>query len=202
VRQMGQSFIACGGNDHLREESPRRHVLIFHADHAGLRIRRKRAEEAFECVVLPLPVTAEREVSKDHFEEVSELVSLGDGRRIGGGGPAGLMAHLRIVPRRRERAVRQDRATSGMSVRLFLACYEGSVPLPPTQPWELLVDGRRHRGRGVLGPGRIGISDHLRDDGITVRSPARLQVDRIQPDGVTPGFGLVITAPKGIVTRK
>jgi hypothetical protein len=49
---------------------------------------------------------------------------------------------------------------------------------------------------------RIGISDHLRDDGITVRPPATLQVERIQPDEVTPGFGLVITAPNGTVTRK
>jgi hypothetical protein len=43
---------------------------------------------------------------------------------------------------------------------------------------------------------RIGISDHLRDDAITVRPPAGLQVERIQPDGVTRGFGLVITAPE------
>lgn len=49
---------------------------------------------------------------------------------------------------------------------------------------------------------RIGIRDHLRDDGTTVHPPAQLQVDRIQPDEATPGFGLVITAPNGTVTRK
>lgn len=49
---------------------------------------------------------------------------------------------------------------------------------------------------------RLGISDHLRDDGTTVNPPAQLRVDRIQPDELTPGFGLVITAPNGTVTRK
>jgi hypothetical protein len=49
---------------------------------------------------------------------------------------------------------------------------------------------------------RIGISDHLQDDGLTVRPPAQLQIQRIQPDSATLGFGLVITAPDGTVTRK
>ena len=49
---------------------------------------------------------------------------------------------------------------------------------------------------------RIGISDHLREDGIAVRPPAQLQVERIQPNEATPGFGLVITAPDGTVKRK
>ena len=49
---------------------------------------------------------------------------------------------------------------------------------------------------------RIGISDHLCDDGVSVRPPARLQVERIQPHDATPGFGLVITAPDGTVKRK
>jgi hypothetical protein len=49
---------------------------------------------------------------------------------------------------------------------------------------------------------RTGISDHLLDDGTTVRPPAQLQVERIQPDEATPGFGLVITAPDGTVKRK
>jgi hypothetical protein len=49
---------------------------------------------------------------------------------------------------------------------------------------------------------RIGISDHLNDDGTTVRPPAHLQVVRIQPDEATPGFGLVITTTNGSVTRK
>ena len=49
---------------------------------------------------------------------------------------------------------------------------------------------------------RIGISDHMRDDGTSVHPPAQLQVDVIQPDEATPGFGLVITAPNGTVTRK
>ena len=49
---------------------------------------------------------------------------------------------------------------------------------------------------------RIGISDHLQDDGISVRPPAQLQVERIQPHEATPGFGVVVTAPDGRVTRK
>ena len=49
---------------------------------------------------------------------------------------------------------------------------------------------------------RVGIRDHMRDDGTTVDPPAQLQVDRIQPDEATPGFGLWITAPNGTVTRK
>lgn len=48
----------------------------------------------------------------------------------------------------------------------------------------------------------IGISDHLNADGITVRSPARLKVEPIQAEGATSGFGVVITAPDGTVTRK
>ena len=49
---------------------------------------------------------------------------------------------------------------------------------------------------------RIDIRDHMRDDGTTLHPPAQLQVDRIRPDEATPGFGLVITAPNGTVTRK
>lgn len=49
---------------------------------------------------------------------------------------------------------------------------------------------------------RIGISDHLLADGITVRPPAQLWVDVIEPDEATSGFGLVITAPDGTVKRK
>lgn len=49
---------------------------------------------------------------------------------------------------------------------------------------------------------RIGISDHLRDDETTVLPPAHLQVERIQPEEATPGFGLVITSPDGTVKRK
>jgi hypothetical protein len=49
---------------------------------------------------------------------------------------------------------------------------------------------------------RIGFSDHLEADGVTVRPPAGLKVERIQPDEATSGFGLVITAPDGTVTRK
>jgi hypothetical protein len=49
---------------------------------------------------------------------------------------------------------------------------------------------------------RIGISDHLCDDGVSVRPPARLQVARIQPNEAKPAFGLVITAPDGTTRRK
>ena len=49
---------------------------------------------------------------------------------------------------------------------------------------------------------RIGISDHLRADGTTVRPPAQLRVQRVQPGEAIPGFGLVITAPDGTVKRK
>jgi hypothetical protein len=49
---------------------------------------------------------------------------------------------------------------------------------------------------------RVGITDYLRDDGITVRPPAQLQIERVQPDEVTPGFGLVITRPDGTVKQK
>lgn len=49
---------------------------------------------------------------------------------------------------------------------------------------------------------RIGMSDHLRDDGTSVPPPAQLQVERIQPDEAAPGFGLVITDPNGTVRRK
>lgn len=49
---------------------------------------------------------------------------------------------------------------------------------------------------------RIGISDFLEPDGVTVRSPARLLVERVDAEEAGPGFGLVITDPQGNVTRK
>lgn len=49
---------------------------------------------------------------------------------------------------------------------------------------------------------RIGISDYLRPDGLTVEPPARLTVERVPDDEAGPGFGLVITDPDGHVTRK
>jgi hypothetical protein len=49
---------------------------------------------------------------------------------------------------------------------------------------------------------RIGICDHLSDDGVSVRPPAQLQVVRIQPNEAQPGFGLVITSPDGTIKRK
>jgi len=49
---------------------------------------------------------------------------------------------------------------------------------------------------------RIGIHDFLNDDGQTVRSPARLHVERVQTHQAASGFGLVITDPDGTVTRK
>ena len=49
---------------------------------------------------------------------------------------------------------------------------------------------------------RIGISDHLEADGISARPPAQLRIEQVPPDEATPGFGLVITAPDGTVTRK
>lgn len=49
---------------------------------------------------------------------------------------------------------------------------------------------------------RIGISDFLEPDGLTVRPPARLVVERVGAQDSGPGFGLVITDPSGKVTRK
>ena len=49
---------------------------------------------------------------------------------------------------------------------------------------------------------RIGISDFLAPDGITVTPPARLTVERVSADLAGSGFGLVITDPSGKVTRK
>lgn len=49
---------------------------------------------------------------------------------------------------------------------------------------------------------RIGISDHLLEDGMTVEAPAELHVERIHPSEATPGFGLVITHPDGTVKRR
>lgn len=49
---------------------------------------------------------------------------------------------------------------------------------------------------------RIGISDFLEDDGLTVRSPASLHVETVDVQHAGSGFGLVITDPQGNVTRK
>jgi hypothetical protein len=49
---------------------------------------------------------------------------------------------------------------------------------------------------------RIGISDFLEPDGVTVRPPARLLVERVDAEEAGSGFGLVITDPSGNVTRK
>ena len=49
---------------------------------------------------------------------------------------------------------------------------------------------------------RIGISDFLAADGVSVRPPARLDVERVSADLAGSGFGLVITDPSGNVTRK
>jgi len=49
---------------------------------------------------------------------------------------------------------------------------------------------------------RIGIADFLTADGLTVEPPARLTVERVSPSESGSGFGLVITDPKGNVTRK
>lgn len=49
---------------------------------------------------------------------------------------------------------------------------------------------------------RVGISDFLNEDGLTVRPPARLWVDVVDESVTGSGFGLVITDPDGRVTRK
>jgi hypothetical protein len=49
---------------------------------------------------------------------------------------------------------------------------------------------------------RIGISDYLASDGVTVHPPARLTVEPVSADLARSGFGLVITDPGGKVTRK
>ncbi|MEP7739741.1 hypothetical protein ABKW28_19015 [Nocardioides sp. 31GB23] len=49
---------------------------------------------------------------------------------------------------------------------------------------------------------RIGISDYLRSDGLTVEPPARLTVERVPANEAGSGFGLVITDPEGHITRK
>jgi hypothetical protein len=49
---------------------------------------------------------------------------------------------------------------------------------------------------------RVGISDFLEPDGVTVRPPARLTVTRVVASDAGSGFGLVITDPSGNVTRK
>ncbi len=49
---------------------------------------------------------------------------------------------------------------------------------------------------------RIGISDYLNPDELSVRPPARLTVERVDVAEAGSGFGLVITDPAGRVTRK
>jgi hypothetical protein len=49
---------------------------------------------------------------------------------------------------------------------------------------------------------RIGISDFLESDGLTVRPPAQLHVEWVAARNSGAGFGLVITDPNGKVTRK
>ena len=49
---------------------------------------------------------------------------------------------------------------------------------------------------------RIGISDFLAADGVSVRPPARLSVEPVAANLAGSGFGLVITDPSGNVTRK
>ena len=49
---------------------------------------------------------------------------------------------------------------------------------------------------------RIGISDYLRHDGVTVDPPARLTVERVPSSEAGPWFGLIITDPNGNVTRR
>lgn len=49
---------------------------------------------------------------------------------------------------------------------------------------------------------RLGISDYLSADGLTVREPARLKVEVIDAAEAGPGFGLVVTRPDGSVVRK
>jgi hypothetical protein len=49
---------------------------------------------------------------------------------------------------------------------------------------------------------RVGISDHLNTDGLSVRAPAQLAVERVDKGETGSGFGLVITDPVGRVTRK
>lgn len=48
----------------------------------------------------------------------------------------------------------------------------------------------------------IRIHDFLDGDGLTVRPPARLHVERVQAHQAVPGLGLVITDPDGTVTRR
>jgi hypothetical protein len=49
---------------------------------------------------------------------------------------------------------------------------------------------------------RIGIHDSLEPDGISVKPPAWLHVERVSAKAASPGFGVVITDPEGNVTRK
>lgn len=49
---------------------------------------------------------------------------------------------------------------------------------------------------------RIGISDFLAADRVSVKPPSRLTVERVSADLTGSGFGLVITDPSGKVTRK
>lgn len=49
---------------------------------------------------------------------------------------------------------------------------------------------------------RVGISDFLEPDGLSVTPPARLLVERVTAEKSGPGFGLVITDPQGKTTRK
>ena len=49
---------------------------------------------------------------------------------------------------------------------------------------------------------RVGISDFLAADGVSVRPPARLSVEQVSADLAGSGFGLVITDPSGNISRK
>ena len=49
---------------------------------------------------------------------------------------------------------------------------------------------------------RIGISDFLATDGVSVKPPASLRVEQVSADLAGSGFGLVITDPSGTSTRK
>lgn len=60
----------------------------------------------------------------------------------------------------------------------------------------------RHADRTIEYVERVGISDFLNEDGLSVRPPACLTVDAADESETGSGFGLVITHPDGRVTRR
>lgn len=64
------------------------------------------------------------------------------------------------------------------------------------------IEAVRRADEALEGVERVAIGDFLRGEGLTVRPPARLHVERAQAHQAVLGLGLVITDSNGTVTRK